>query len=961
MATAGRPSCSKIELNLNDHEDFLDKIKHLCNFPSTKRKIKTLCSQLNELLQSTHDEATQTDRVTEDSILDEVLNLSDDEMLYIFRNIWINVPNKMKLNFTFDFYLTLNSEEQCQFFSLLGDILNESVYETSKIQQEKVKGTTFQKLSNISKESFLETCDKKLLAFLNSLTYKKGRQTKKNDNTNEIGNIVDNILKARNSKYISETSVREAIITYISSSKSVDTNKVISKQGGKGTRPVLDTVIQNTYQENRFTAPPKISTFYSFDNIQTLLGTQRITGKDQERVIAVVVTSVMCTLPDGMKTDTIQYKPSFSPSHWYSEYQIHEKNKVPIDKLDNVSLLECATVKKEDEQLVFQYFDKDLEAALKIVEGELNPESLKDEIDDLVKEKIRKTRRLCMNNHIVENIRNRKYCDRSNCKQPLKEHIENDLSSTIYHRNDKSTKTASEKRADHYMNVENINTEYKSMELAAGALEVNPNTSERIVKVLKDIMTKADINKPCVRVTLTDTTIEKELIGEGDSRSWVAITADGLPYKQMIKIIREYHNCDTCKKEFKYITELRQHFKSTGHTKFYQTFGNILIQSGHFHYCQTLLRCYVKLTWDLDLEEGSAAIGLDSMKAKFMVSKVTNFRKVFDVVRSMRQSRMREFVLPYIRWAKINNFPVSLKDFYVWKDVHVKSKTYDAVFDIERYFGTSILLYISAMRSNNNKVLLSAKRVFSPLLHLTGHHNYSVIDIHSDYQDTKLEMLAKPVSDYMEKRKFTNKKNIPYCYSPHDERHEEYNKRGLNFQPNIKSVEDFKESFSVCDDYQVMKDACFSSDYQLKNQNDMIPVTPDYEANILAMRVKMRSQKYLHDPSKASDLLALNQNKMDESLCNIIEMAKIQKKENVFSIIKNNDFFCGFKKTAFDIFGSNSSKIDYNEQIRIFIGSLENSDQKFNLYEYWQNSKQQSDYCAETFIDDLIEKKYDFV
>ena len=59
----GRPSCSKIELNLNDHEEFLDKVKHLCNFPSTKQKIKALSSQLNELLQSTHDEATQTDRV----------------------------------------------------------------------------------------------------------------------------------------------------------------------------------------------------------------------------------------------------------------------------------------------------------------------------------------------------------------------------------------------------------------------------------------------------------------------------------------------------------------------------------------------------------------------------------------------------------------------------------------------------------------------------------------------------------------------------------------------------------------------------------------------------------------------------------------------------------------------------------------------------------------------------------
>ena len=43
--------------------------------------------------------------------------------------------------------------------------------------------------------------------------------------------------------------------------------------------------------------------------------------------------------------------------------------------------------------MITNNFNKDLEAALKIVEGELNPESLKDEIDDLVKEKIRKTRK----------------------------------------------------------------------------------------------------------------------------------------------------------------------------------------------------------------------------------------------------------------------------------------------------------------------------------------------------------------------------------------------------------------------------------------------------------------------------------------------------------------------------------------------------------------------------------------
>ena len=178
------------------------------------------------------------------------------------------------------------------------------------------------------------------------------------------------------------------------------------------------------------------------------------------------------------------------------------------------------------------------------------------------------------------------------------------------------------------------------------------------------------------------------------------------------------------------------------------------------------------------------------MKANFMVSKVTHFRKTFDVVRSMRQSRMREFVLPYVRWAKVNNFSVTVNDFYAWKEVHVRSATYLAVFDVERIYGTSLLLYISGMRSNNNAVLTSAKKVFSPLLHFNGHYNYSVIDIQSDYQDLKLHMTRRSLYEYLDTRKFTNKKGIPYCFSPHDERHEEYNKRGLNFQ-KVRNVQTF--------------------------------------------------------------------------------------------------------------------------------------------------------------------------
>ena len=52
--------------------------------------------------------------------------------------------------------------------------------------------------------------------------------------------------------------------------------------------------------------------------------------------------------------------------------------------------------------------------------------------------------------------------------------------------------------------------------------------------------------------------------------------------------------------------------------------------------------------------------------------------------------------------------------------------------------------------------------------------------------------------NYITKRKFNNKKNQDYSYEGLDERHEEYNKRGMTFQ-NVKSKEDLLLSFKIVD------------------------------------------------------------------------------------------------------------------------------------------------------------------
>ena len=61
------------------------------------------------------------------------------------------------------------------------------------------------------------------------------------------------------------------------------------------------------------------------------------------------------------------------------------------------------------------------------------------------------------------------------------------------------------------------------------------------------------------------------------------------------------------------------------------------------------------------------------------------------------------------------------------------------------------------------------------------------------------------------------------------------------------------------------------------------------------------------------------------------------------------------KKLNCDLFSNNT------KQIKIFIGSLDNSEQKWSLFEYWQNSKELSDYRGQKFLDDLIENKFNYM
>ena len=195
-----------------------------------------------------------------------------------------------------------------------------------------------------------------------------------------------------------------------------------------------------------------------------------------------------------------------------------------------------------------------------------------------------------------------------------------------------------------YLNVPNVLTEDTPKELAVGAIDVNPNTPERITKVLDTILEAADMkNKFAVKIKLSKNCVTKEYNPCPEIRKFVVVTADGLPYKIIIDLVKNTHTCAVCGKRLSFLSDMTEHMQKTQHAEFFQTYGNILPNIGQFHFALTMLRSLVKLEWNIDYQELCKSIHFETPKALFMQEKVTDFRKCLDTYRAVRDSKLREF------------------------------------------------------------------------------------------------------------------------------------------------------------------------------------------------------------------------------------------------------------------------------------------------------------------------------
>ena len=946
MSKAGRPK-TKIEINFKEPLSNFEEVAKLAKLESTKDYVKNFAIAILEL----YDQE------------DAEVNDEPENAAIIIKQVLEEVPDQdhaLLIDPICQFISRMSPVNQSQLFGLLGKLLNKSVYRENSKSSESLD---LEKLQQNSKKELFGEIDPRLCSFINSLTERTGNNQQRKNNLVFKMNAVENLIKARNTNFTSITGLREHLVAYIASNRSRHVTQVFSKQGAKGTRPLLEKIMDNSMKTSNFKAPSQKSLFISFDNIQKLYKNYRLGANEDEKAIAAIVTSILCILPDGPDTSDIQYQLDLSPEIWLHKFTTDKQSGYTVRYIDKQILKNMLKEDLEIKDIISDFFQKRLSEALKKVVKEIDDEG-KDEIEDSIRKSEAKKRRVCEKGHVNTDIqRNRKKCNQ--CKSALTEKSAGPTTSVI---NIDPPEISNDKSRLHF-EIQNFIPKKTPVSISMGAVPINPNRPDRIENVLENIQKQCDMFRKFSTKLLfkNDGTVQTiQLNDDSMCRKFIVVTVDGLPFKQLIRLINDVFICAVCDEEVKFIADLSDHMKFHGHYEFYQKFGNILPNVGQFHYSLTMMRSYVKLNWDINYSELCKSINFESPKAQLVQLKVTDFHKSLDTFRIAYEAKLRELVYPFVTYAREAGIPPTVEQFYIWKKFFVKSPTYLLIHDIEEIFGTSFLLYHSGLRANNLHISEIAKKVFSPLFHVNNNVNYSIIDIFSEYMLSLCEKEVPKLFEYNMRRMCTNFTLRNFNAEPYDARHEEFNKRGINMF-DIRNIDDFVKAFQLVDAYDAVKGKVFE-DLELKaHGGDNCPLLPNYEPSIKKMRFHMRRNNYLNEPYQDTGLKALGSNSdLNIELKQLYSLAKKSKFENIVKVMRFNDFECGVSKGGgIRILrdGKQSKGItqDHQNAANVLIESEENMEKRELLRDYFKKAKKHKGYSDEGFLEDLLQEKFSYI
>ena len=288
--------------------------------------------------------------------------------------------NPVDVNFllkTFgSFFSELPIDQQLILYKVLGEQLNLPLQEQSD-KTPNLENVDLSQLLNSSGKEVYDATDPRLKAFIDEAikttkTENYGSDVAKSKKAAFCHNIVENFLKARNLRYVSLSGLSLLTLVYIFSGRSIQTCKLVSTTGAKGTyKLVMKYALPNSRKTSYKSCVDNVTVFYSFDNMQKLAKIWRLHGSQQTKSLANVVTSIVHCYPDGLLSSNVQYVLRHSPMLWLYQFENTTDSGYILEKFDGKIVEKILNLSDEDMDIVLGRWDLTIELAISEVKKEV--------------------------------------------------------------------------------------------------------------------------------------------------------------------------------------------------------------------------------------------------------------------------------------------------------------------------------------------------------------------------------------------------------------------------------------------------------------------------------------------------------------------------------------------------------------------------------------------------------------
>lgn len=261
---------------------------------------------------------------------------------------------------------------------------------------------------------------------------------------------------------------------------------------------------------------------------------------------------------------------------------------------------------------------------------------------------------------------------------------------------------------------------------------VNPNSVKTVTEVLRRVGHTACIT----RYGFTG----------NNSREWLSVTMDGLPFLVTVDIIEQTFICLACAKKDAasadvvsfYGKEWDDHLKACHHgdnsIERAKEFDWVVLRIGPLHMEMNMVKSLFSVNWEVFICSLAKELGFKSESALNYARSAKNHHHAMTMLNILQKGNWKELLTPYVRDRIHNNLPLSVNDYlYTWMPT-VRNSNYLYLFEQSWLYIRSIHLYHIGVRRNNSDYVNSGQTGFAPMFSFKPFTSkYQLIELHDRF------------------------------------------------------------------------------------------------------------------------------------------------------------------------------------------------------------------------------------